>query len=190
MAKQWTQAKMREVAEEERAELRLKWFQPLDPYALATSHGIPVYPIAELADEDRSSEAVRHFTEVRQNAWSAALIPLGRRRIMIENTAHSAERRRSNIAHELGHHLLEHSFDSILLTDDGCRRFDKEKEKQAKFMSAELLLPWKAAMRAAFDEKTNEQIASAFGVSTQFVQMRMSGARVRASNALARQGRQ
>lgn len=183
----WTQARMREVAEEERAELGVAWYQPLDPYALAKQHGIPVYPIDELVDGERCEQAIRHFSMIRLNAWSAALVPVGPRRLIIENTTHPLARRRSSIAHELGHYLLEHEFDTVLLTEDGCRRYDKEKEKQATFLSGELLIPWKAAKRAAFDDKTNEQVALAFDVSPQFAQMRMSGARVLARNALAKQ---
>jgi hypothetical protein len=187
--RRWTQATMRALAEEERAELGVGRYQPLDPYALASHHGIPVYPIDELVDGARCEQAVHHFSVTRQHAWSAALVPVGRRRLIIENTTHPLARRRSSIAHELGHYLLEHEFDTVLLTEDGCRRYDKEKEKQATFLSGELLIPWKAAQRAAFDDKTNEQVALAFDVSTQFAQMRMSGARVYARNALAKQTR-
>jgi Zn-dependent peptidase ImmA (M78 family) len=187
MVSRWTQAKMREVAEEEREELGLAWNEPLDPYALAEKHGIPVYPIHELADD--CQVAVAHFTETRQHAWSAALVPVGRRRLIIENTAHLPVRRRSNIAHELGHHLLEHDFDQVLLADEGCRRFDGEKEKQAKFISAELLIPNKAAMRAAYNGLSNDQVAAMFNVSTQFAQMRLHGARVIAQRAIAKQAR-
>ncbi|SMD24614.1 protein of unknown function [Lentzea albidocapillata] len=72
-----------------------------------------------------------------------------------------------SIAHELGHFLLEHVFDEVLLTAEGCRRFDREKEKQAKFVSGELLVPKKAAVQAALDDMTNAQVA----------QMQMSGTR-------------
>lgn len=187
--RRWTQAAMRELAEEERAELGLAWHQPLDPYALASHHGIPVYSIDELVDGVRCEQAVHHFSVVRQRAWSAALVPVGRRRLIVENTTHPPARRRSSIGHELGHYLLEHEFDTVLLTEDGCRQYDPAKEKQATFLSGELLIPWKAAQRAAFDDKTNEQVALAFGVSAQFAQMRMSGARVLARNALAKQSR-
>lgn len=189
MGWRWTQAKMREVAEEERKELGLGWNEPLDPYALAEKYGIPIYPVHELAENDECRLAVDHFTHARQHAWSAALVPVGRRRLIIENTAHPPVRRRSNIAHELGHHLLEHDFDEVLLTDEGCRRFDSEKEKQAKFISGELLVPNKAAMRAAYDGLTNEQVAEKFNVSTQFAQMRMYGARVIAQRAITKQTR-
>lgn len=183
----WTQAMMRDVVREERAGLGLNPLQALDPYALAAEHGVQVYPIDQLTDEFCSEESVRHFTQDRPKMWSAALIPVGTARIIIENTAHAPVRRRSSIAHELGHHLLEHDFDDVLLTDDGCRRFDPAKEKQATFMSGELLIPGAAAKRAAFGGKTNEEVALAYGVSTQFAQMQMKGPRVLAERALRKQ---
>lgn len=178
---------MREVALQERAGIGLTAFQRLNPYRLATEHGIAVYPIDELADDDDSARAVQHFTETRRHIWSAALIPLGSARIIIENTVHSPRRRLSSIAHELSHHLLEHGFDDVLLADDGCRRFNAEKEGQARFLSGELLIPLPAAKRAAFDGKTNKEVALAFGVSEQFAQMQMAGPRVLAQRAQARQ---
>jgi hypothetical protein len=188
MGCRWTQAKMREVADEERAELGLTWRQPLDPYRLAEVHGIPVYPIDALPDCDGAERAVRHFTTERAGTWSAALVPFGRRRLIIENTSHALVRRRSSIGHELGHFLLEHVFDEVLLTENGCRRFDSEKEKQATFLSGELLVPWKGAVQAALDDMTNAHVGQLYGVSEQFAQMRMSGARKAANYIRAKQG--
>src|SRR5690348_7985121 len=138
MAQRWTQERMKQVAAEERAGLGLELMDPLDPYALAGEHGIDVYPIDELPDERCSQEAVTHFTVNRPKVWSAALVPIGTGRIILENTGHAPVRRRSSLAHELSHHFLEHEFDAVLLTDDGCRRFDKQKEKEATFLSGEL----------------------------------------------------
>lgn len=187
MAQRWTQAKMKEIAAEERAGLGLSSTDRLDPYALAGEHGVRVYPIDELPDAYCSQDAVTHFTRRRTAVWSAALIPIGTARVILENTAHNPVRRCSSIAHELGHFLLEHQFDTILLTDDGCRRFDAAKEREATFLAGELLIPYQAALKAAFAGKTNEQIADHYGVSTQFAQMRMSGARVHAGRALTKQ---
>lgn len=189
MGTRWTQAAMQAVAVEERSGLGLSPLDPLDPYRLADEHGIPVYPLDELADGPGSQAAVRHFASVRSRVWSAALIPVGSARLIIENTAHHMNRRRASLAHELGHHLLEHEFTEMLLTEDGCRRFDPAREKEATFLAGVLLLPDAAAKRAAFDGKTNDQIAAAYGVSEQFAQMRMSGARVMAQRALAKQAR-
>jgi Zn-dependent peptidase ImmA (M78 family) len=125
----------------------------------------------------------------RPKAWSAALVPIGSIRIILENTGHAPVRRRSSLAHELSHHFLEHEFDEVLLTDDGCRRFDKKKEKEANFLAGELLIPYQAALKAAFADKTNDEIAAIYGVSNQFAQMCMKGARVHARHAQAKQAR-
>jgi Zn-dependent peptidase ImmA (M78 family) len=187
MARRWTQEKMKEVAAEERSGLGLGPLEPLDPYALAREHGIPVYPIDELPDEHCSKEAVAHFTVTRPKVWSAALIPVGSVRLILENTGHSLMRRCSSVAHEMSHHLLEHEFDDVLLTDDGCRKINSRNENEANFLAGELLIPYQAALKAAFAGKTNDEIATAYGVSAQFAQMRMKGARIHAQRALAKQ---
>lgn len=179
----WTQKLMREVASEERAGLGLGAFQPLDPYALADAHGIRVYTLNDLCDWDLSAEAHAHFQGPSGSRWSAALIPLGTGRVIIENDAHAPVRRRSNIAHELGHHLLEHPFDTVILGEDHRRQFDKAQEEQAAFVAGELLVPDAAARRAAYSKWTNSQVAAAFGVSEQFAQMQMKGPRVIAHRA-------
>lgn len=186
MGSRWTQAKMIEVASEERADLGLGPDDRLNPYALASLHAIPVYPIDELDDEVRAVAAIKRFTTTGQSLWSAALIPVGNGRLIIENTAHLAVRRMSSIAHELAHHLLEHSFDEILLNaEKKCRQFDKG--GPGPVPSGELLIPRKAARKAAFAGGTNEDVAERFGVSTQFAQMQMAGPRKFAERALAKQ---
>jgi Zn-dependent peptidase ImmA (M78 family) len=60
--------------------------------------------------------------------------------VIVENDGHALIRRRASIAHEMGHHLLEHSFDSVILGEDHKRQFDKTQEKQAGFMAGELLV--------------------------------------------------
>jgi hypothetical protein len=181
---------MIEVAREERLDMGLDSCDPLDPYELARLHLVPVYPIDELGATPLARAAVERLTTTGKHLWSAALIPVGTARIIIENTAHSRERRVSSLAHEMAHHLLEHPFDEALLNAEmKCRNFDKMKESQAKFLSGELLFPQKAARRAAFDDLSNEVLAAHFGVSTHFVQMQMSGARRFAENARAKQAK-
>ena len=181
---------MIEVGCEERLDLGLGPCAPLDPYKLAEQHLIPVFAIDELGSSPLSVRAVERFTMTGKHLWSAALIPVGRVRIIIENTSHPRERRASSVAHEMAHHLLEHPFEETLLNvDKQCRSFDKTKEDQAKFLSGELLIPRQAARRAAFDGDSNEVVAARFGVSTQFAQMQMAGARRFAQHARAKQAR-
>ncbi|MBM0255549.1 ImmA/IrrE family metallo-endopeptidase [Micromonospora sp. 4G55] len=184
----WTQKLMCEVACEEREALGLGSFDQLDPYELADAHGIRVYTLTELLDWNLSTEGHTHFYAARSGSWSAALVPLGTARVIVENDGHALVRRRSSIAHEMGHHLLEHSFDSVILGEDHKRQFDKAQEKQAGFMAGELLVPQEAARKAAYSKWSNTQVASAYGVSEQFAQMQMRGARVIADRASMKYG--
>jgi hypothetical protein len=185
----WTQKLMREVAQEEREALGLTVTDKLDPYRLADEHGISIYTLTELRDWDLSEEAHSHFFTNTTGSWSAALVPLGSGRIIIENDAHAEVRRRASVAHELGHHFLEHAFAEALIGGDHERLFDKTDEKQANFMAGELLVPDGAAFKAAYAKWTNAQVAQAYGVSEQFAQMQMKGARVVAERTARKRGR-
>ncbi|WP_217370376.1 ImmA/IrrE family metallo-endopeptidase [Nonomuraea antri] len=179
---------MREVVLEEREGLGLSPTDPLDPYALAEAHGIPVYGLEGLLAHGVSDEAFSHFAMGNSTVWSAALLPLGTARVIVENESHARVRRRSNIAHELGHFLLEHPFDNVILGEDHKRQFDERQEKEATFMAGELLIPLAAAERMAFHGWDNARVAEAYEVSTQFAQMQMKGQRVRAERAAHKYG--
>jgi Zn-dependent peptidase ImmA (M78 family) len=181
--RRWTKAKLEGLALEVRREIGLGCNDRLDPYRLAEEYGIPVYSADTLTVFDCSERAIAHFAENRQHVWSAALVPVGTGRLIIENPAHAPVRRRSNTTHELSHVLCEHEFDALLLSDEGCRCHDPQKEREASHLAGELLVPTKAAITAAFARKTNQQVATQFGVSTQFAQMRMAGARKIAERA-------
>lgn len=180
---------MREVAQEERSELGLGPFDALDPYALAEAHGIPTYTLSELLEHGLSTDTRDHFHAAGSKDWSAALVPLGTARVIVENESHIEVRRRSNIAHEMGHHLLEHPFDSVILGEDHKQQFDPTLEKQATFISGELLVPDEAARKAAYAGWDNARVARKFNVSEQFAQMRMYGARVIAARAAKKYSR-
>lgn len=174
---------MRAIAQEERAELGLGPVDPLNPYELAAAHGIPVYCLLDCVDYGLALQVSEHFAEQNTTSWSAMLLPLGTARVIIENDKHAPARRRSNIAHELGHHLLEHPFDQVVLGEDHKWVFDDRQEKQATFIAGELLIPLKAAERMAFGGWDNTSVAARYGVSEQFAQMQMKGQRVRAQRA-------
>lgn len=185
----WTQAKMKTVALEERTELGLGVMDPLDPYELAELHGIATYPITALVATNCPPETIEYFTRTDPKALSAALIPRGSARFIIENDAHEAVRRRSSVAHEMSHHLLEHEFGATLIAEDHSRLYCDKAEKQALFLSGELLVPDEACRKLAFRQASNEDVAAMFNVSTQFAQMRMKGVRVMAARALQKQRR-
>jgi len=189
MSPRWTQKTMTEVAAEERHELGVGLMDPLDPYVLADAHGIPVYAISELEASGCAPETIQHFLVTRKKAWSAAIVPVGTSRLILENDAHEYVRRRSTIAHELSHHLLEHVFPEALLTQEHERAFSPKVEKEALFLSGALLVPEQACRKLAFKGADNATVATQFNISTQMAQMRMKGARVYAANALTKQAR-
>lgn len=180
---------MREVTLEERHGLGLGLLDVFDPYALAREHGIPIYSLSSLQEWGLGSDAYAHFRDERRAVWSAALMPYGTARMIIENDAHDQVRRRSSLAHELGHHLLEHPFNAALVAADHSRLYSETFEKQALFVSGELLITEHAARRAAFADWDNARVARAFNVSEQFAQMRMRGVRVMAQRAKHKQAR-
>lgn len=189
MNPKWTQKEMAKLAAEERAALGLDLMDPLDPYLLAEAWGIPVYSISELTAHDCPSETVEHFHTTSSKKWSAALIPVGSGRIIVENDSHPTVRRRSSVAHEMSHHLFEHAFPEGLLSSDHDQLYSKAVEKQALFTSGELLAPEAACKKLAFRDADNATVAARFDISTQMAQMQMKGPRMYAKRALAKQAR-
>lgn len=188
MAPRWTGKAVRELALEVRGEFGLSTSDVLCPYRVAEEYGVPVYSLDDLAGFGCPPEALRHFAGGGREAWSAALVPNGVGRIIVENPAHSRRRRRSNVAHELGHLLLEHEIEGPLFTRGGCRRVDsamRTMEREATAFCGEVLLPTKAAVGAAFAGKSDAEVARVFDVSVAFARWRMnvSGARIIARRA-------
>jgi len=185
----WTKAALARLAAEVREnELKANLHERICPYDLADLYGVAVYTLQGLAESGCPPEAIEFFTSVRPEAWSAALVPNGTGQFIVENNAHTPRRRRSNIAHEMAHLLLEHEFDRILFTNGnrGCANpTSKEMEDQAAELSGELLLPAVGARRAAAYGRSDDQVADQFDVSTEFARWRMNvtGARKIASRA-------
>lgn len=169
----------RKLALEVRAELGLDAYVQFDPYFLAEEYGIPVYQLSDLGQQNGAGDAARYFMSGRTHAFSAALVPIGCGMFILDNDDHLLVRRRNSISHEMSHVMLEHAFGKVILTSDGCRCFDKDKEEEATWLAGELLIPYAAAERAARSNLTDEQVAAQFDVSPQLAGMRMnfSGAR-------------
>ncbi|MEU2947388.1 ImmA/IrrE family metallo-endopeptidase [Nocardiopsis alba] len=188
----FTKAYAKLLAEEEREELGCHPFRPLDPYELAEHHGVRVLSLADIASEGGVLlDAHTHFTVNRPDAFSGALLPIGTGHAIVVNSAHSRERLRSTVAHELAHILLEHSFTTTFHLSGKCRQSDVKQEAQADELSGELLVPHKAAFRAARQQRTDEWVASTFDVSIEFARWRMNatGARKVAARAQAKAAR-
>jgi hypothetical protein len=177
----------RRLAAEVRAELGLSPYARLDPRAVAELYGIPVYPLDELTAWGLPPAALAHLGGHPRTVFSAALVPVGSGRLIVENSAHAETRRRASISHELAHVLLEHPFGPALLGPEGCRLVDRGLEAEADCLGGELLIPYPAAIAAARAELTDRQVAVRYRVSTAYARMRMNrtGARARAAGEKA-----
>jgi Zn-dependent peptidase ImmA (M78 family) len=89
----------------------------------------------------------------------------------------------------MSHHLLEHAFAEGVLSSDHDKLYSKTLEKQALFMSGELLAPNAACNKLAFRDADNAAVAARFNISIQMAQMQMKGPRSYAKHALAKQAR-
>ena len=151
---------------------------PIDPARLAAGLGIPVVLISEFADI--CPEQVAQLVEADKRAFSASLLLVGNRRIILLNDGHSPGRRNSDLAHEVAHALLAHPptqpFDHA-----GCRNFDKDMEAEANCLAGYILIPNEAAQKIIWSDRDFEVICDEYGVSRQMLEYRLntSGARKR-----------
>lgn len=182
------------AGEVRKTDLKATPYQRICPYRLAEEYGVAVYSLADLTRSGCPQATIDFFTSVRPDVWSAALVPHGTGQFIVENGVHIPRRRRSNVAHEMAHLLLEHEFDRILFTDGkrGCRNpATKDMEEEAAELSGELLLPADAARRAAALGRSDEEVADFFDVSPEFARWRLNvtGARLIACRAAKRRAK-
>lgn len=178
------------LAVEVRKEVGLSPLEPLDPRRLADEYGFPVYTIGQLADAC-PPEAVAYLTEDGRAVFSAALVPCGTGKFVLDNDSHADTRRRASIAHEMAHVLLEHPFRGALLNVEGCRAGDPDHEEEADWLGGELLIPYTAALAAAGKHWDDDIVADICKVSVRYAAMRMnaSGARLVIKRQAARRVR-
>lgn len=165
---------LKRLAVELRTEAGCGTHDRFDPYQLADLYGVDVH---RLSDLDCAEAALIHFRVTRPEVFSGALVPLVTGgAVIIENDAHSPERRRSTASHEMAHLALEHTFQASLADGDArrCRLTNKEQEAEAAELSGELLLPYEAAKFLAIRSVSDEEAAKRFDVSVEIAAWRLN----------------
>src|SRR4030095_9462634 len=94
------------------------------------------------------NEAIGHFHNSARETFSAVTVVLGSRRLIVVNDSHAATRQASNLAHELGHVVLEHEPHRLVI-QNGCRVWNSEMENEATWFGGALLVPREAALLVA-----------------------------------------
>ncbi len=82
--------------------------------------------------------------------FSALTIVDGHRRLIVVNDAHALVRQASSLAHELSHVVLEHE-PHRAVSEQGCRLWNDEMEKEADWLGVALLVPRDGALWVARD---------------------------------------
>ncbi len=159
------------TAREVRAELGLRWADPLDPWALARHLEIPVVPLSHFSGV--AADAVHHFHRVDRGAFSAVTVFDGSRRLIAYNDSHSIGRRASDLAHELAHALLLHR-PGPALDHRGCRRWNAEQEDEANWLAGALLISEEAALQIARSGEPLDEAAKRCRVSQAMVTFRLN----------------
>jgi Zn-dependent peptidase ImmA (M78 family) len=166
------------LALEVRDELNLKLLDPFDPYELASLYGVEVIGTSILLPE-----------RVPKDAVSGALVPNGTGAVIIDNDFEPVTRRRLTTSHEMSHVVLEHEFPASLVDEKGCRTRVGDQEEEATYLAGELVLPYDAAMKLAWQNAPDEIVARDFGISVRAAAWRMNSSGARKIVARARASR-
>ncbi|MGW5569922.1 ImmA/IrrE family metallo-endopeptidase [Nocardia thailandica] len=185
-----SKAALARLAADVRWELGLRDHQPFDPFVWAEEYGVSFVSL----DEVTMSEAARQrFTTDKPDIWSAALLRDGAGHVVIYNSAHTPERVRSNLAHEVAHLVAEHTVSAAWITKpNACGGTGKEQETEAAELAGALLVPVEQARRSAMRGHDPAVVAARFKVSVEMAtwRMRMSGGeRIAARTRAKRQAR-
>ena len=146
----------------------------LDPHVLASHLGVQVATPEDIPTLSEASK--RQLLEVDADSWSAVTIADGNARLVILNSAHSAVRQNSDLAHELAHLILNHTTDQARLSREGLLfrgTFDREQEDEANWLGGCLLVPRDGLLKARLRTADVGALAAQFRVSTDMITWRL-----------------
>ena len=161
----------------------------LDPERLAQTLGVRVLTPEHFPGLSRESREQLGTTD--PYGWSAVTVSRNGARLVVINPAHSAERRASNLAHEIAHLILNHAPEEIILSGEGVLlrlEHDSEQEDEADWLAGCLLAPREGLVRAYFRNRSVEALAIRFGVSIELVRWRLESTGVTRQIRAARGG--
>lgn len=163
-------AEAERYAEEYRAELNKKPWDPLCPRELAEHLGIPIFGIKN--SRCLPEDIVLHWANHPNGAFSGLIISDGCYKEIHHNDFCHPRRQNSDLAHELAHIILGHDMD-VPIKENGERAYDRNVEQEAKWLGAALLLPKRAVLSMVLDSYSRSQVEDEFQVSWDLYQYRV-----------------
>ena len=164
-----------------RADLGLSRLEPMDLCALADMLGIEIIAGDDLIPQARFAE----LDQIQADCFSACTFrPSPGRVVVVFNPLSASTRRKSDIAHEIAHILLNHDLSRIEklggITFLSC---DPVQEEEAGWLSGSLLLPRDLLTVEVQDNCGEKEIAEKHGVSVQMARYRLNATGVLRQNA-------
>lgn len=142
---------------------------PVDVKAVAAAANVAVVAADTLIPVERLHDLER----LQAYAFSACTFDVDGRSIIVYSPIHTAGRSSSDIAHELGHILLNHDLSEIQeVSGLPFRTCLPDQEEQATALGAAILVPEKALMTAAYAGATVEHVAREFEVTVPMARYR------------------
>jgi Zn-dependent peptidase ImmA (M78 family) len=166
-----------------RAELGLAAHAPLCPRRLAKHRGFLLLPLSDLRCLE--PEAVDHLMNRDPSAFSAVTIVGERKRLIIYNDVHHCHRQNADIAHELGHNVLEHP-PKLMMDELGCREYPANLEEEANWMGPAILISREAALHIVKTSMSEQDASEVYGTSEEVVRMRINATGVKLQFARSR----
>ena len=118
-------------------------------------------------------ETLHEIERIQAYSFSACTFEINERHVIVFNPIRSRPRRRSDIAHELAHIILEHDLTEIqYLNDVPFRTCRPDQEQEATTLGGTLLLPRPALLKEARSGATIDGVARKFDVTKQMAQFR------------------
>jgi transcriptional regulator with XRE-family HTH domain len=165
---------LEQTAEKFRADLGLSHEQPLDSLRIEVQ-GVQVIRVSKTdCLDDRTVSQLRGEAGGEWSAMSVPLDPENEKWAVLLNDGHIVERQRVTVLEEFWHILLGHKLTKIARVAEAYgRTYDKVEEHDAYYLASASLLPKAAMIDAVSKKKSSEQIARAFGTSSDLVDYRI-----------------
>ena len=159
------------IARRVRVDLGLNAADPVAPELIAELLGIEVRAGDELLPRERFQE----LEDIQPDAFSACTLrPSLDRVVVVHNPLSPKTRRKSDVAHELAHMLLDHELSRVQrLGDITFLSCDPVQEEEAAWLSGCLLLPRALLLADVSRGAGAEEIARKHGVSERMAQYRL-----------------
>ena len=153
------------------ADLDLDAADAIAPEDIAELLGIEV----KAGDELLALERFQELQSIQPDAFSACTLrPSPDRTVIVHNPLSYPTRRKSDVAHELAHALLEHELSQVQrLGDVTFLSCDPGQEEEAAWLSGCLLLPRALLLAEVQQGADAKEIAQKHGVSEQMAQYRL-----------------